>query len=126
MSAILSYFWWQGVSCHCMIDLCLLNHAPNFTRASTFQKLLGPGWLVNCISFISKELRPLQIRRKKCHSDCNARPTIAQYCSVARSIQITHGLHDNDVRFFLAADEVEIYSEVLRLNPLFETVITAP
>lgn len=58
-----------------------------------------------------------QIRRRKCNGDenellCELRPTIESYCTVARHIQLTHGIHDNDVRFFLAADEPETYTQV--------------
>ena len=34
------------------------------------------------------------------------------YCDVARSIQYSHGLRDEDVKFFLAADEPATYAEV--------------
>ncbi len=59
----------------------------------------------------------VQIRRRKCNGDenellCELRPTIESYCTVARHIQLMHGLHDNDVRFFLAADEPETYTQV--------------
>jgi xyloglucan fucosyltransferase len=59
----------------------------------------------------------LQIRRKKCYADrqeaaCELRPSVQNFCAVARSIQVLHGLHDDDVRFFVAADEEETYSQV--------------
>jgi xyloglucan fucosyltransferase len=60
----------------------------------------------------------MQIRRRKCNDNekelhCDLRPSIESYCAVARTIQIAHGLHDHDVRFFLAADEADTYTQVV-------------
>ncbi|CAL8469681.1 g9222 [Coccomyxa elongata] len=62
----------------------------------------------------------LQIRRRKCNRDpnevsCELRPSVEAYCTVARHIQLSHGIHDDDVRFFVAADEPEIYTQVVKI-----------
>ena len=61
----------------------------------------------------------LQIRRRKCNTDvpghelaCADRPSVEAYCSVARTLQLSHGLRDDNVRFFLAADEADVYAQV--------------
>lgn len=43
---------------------------------------------------------------------CALRPSIESFCAMAVSIQLSHGLHDKDVRFFLAADNEEVYHQV--------------
>ena len=58
-----------------------------------------------------------QIRRLKCINDeneitCEHKPSIEHFCQVAQTIQTAHGLRDEDVRFFLAADEAETYTKV--------------
>ncbi|BDA47125.1 probable galactoside 2-alpha-L-fucosyltransferase [Coccomyxa sp. Obi] len=68
----------------------------------------------------------LQIRRHKCDGGpdetidkkevhCALRPSIESFCAVARSIQLSHGLNDKDVRFFLAADDTEVYDQVAEI-----------
>ena len=70
----------------------------------------------------------VQVRRHKCDAvpdeqmderevHCSLRPSVESFCAVARSIQLSHGLHDQDVRFFLAADDAEVYEQVILLPP---------
>jgi xyloglucan fucosyltransferase len=69
----------------------------------------------------------LQIRRLKCDNShvidpsleelhCKSLPSIEAYCDVAKTIQVTHGISDEDVRFFVAADEEATYDEVRSLK----------
>lgn len=48
--------------------------------------------------------------RKELH--CALQPSMESFCTVARSIQLSHGLRDGDVRFFLVADDPEVYDQV--------------
>ncbi|BDA47122.1 probable galactoside 2-alpha-L-fucosyltransferase [Coccomyxa sp. Obi] len=68
----------------------------------------------------------IQITRHRCDAwpdeiidrkelPCALRPSIESYCAVARSIQLSHGLNDNDVRFFLVADDPDVYDQVAEI-----------
>ena len=66
--------------------------------------------------------RRLQIRRRKCNGDpdeldCDLRPSIESFCQVAKTLQHAHGIQDQDVKFFLAADEPATYAEARHALP---------
>ncbi|CAK0786745.1 hypothetical protein CVIRNUC_009959 [Coccomyxa viridis] len=95
-----------------------------FAALAPFVLQLAPEYEREVQAFMGKRFRlysiGIQIRRRKCNGDrhdlsCELRPSIEAYCQVAKSIQMTMGLHNDDVAFFLAADEPATYLQVAQI-----------
>ena len=69
--------------------------------------------LIESLKHASMLKKPHQLRTLITHHRLSRALHGAQ---VAKSIQMTMGLHDDDVAFFLAADEPATYLQVLRLS----------
>ena len=90
-----------------------------FSRLSQFLFTLTPALQLVVDSFHRRHFGNftvgLQIRKRKCGIDavpCEHLPRIESFCSVAKALQYSAGISDEDVRFFVATDTEATLAQV--------------